>query len=159
MVMAMVSGIPLVWGATADEVERQYPADAMLSGPTITVTRAISVTAPAALSYRWLCQLNEAPYSYDLIDNLGRRSPQDLTPGADVIEVGDLMMIFDVTEVSPGRQWSGRISAAARRIFGELAVTYAAEPVSATESRMLCRLVCGRAGPLHAGRAWALAWG
>lgn len=154
-----MSGIPFAWGATPEEIDRDYPADEMLAEPVITLTRAVSVSAPAALSYRWLCQLALAPYSYDVLDNLGRRSPRELTPGADQIKVGDLMMIFNVTEVSPGRQWSGRISPRARRVFGDLAATYAAEPVSEAESRIVCRLVCRREGLLNAVRAWGLAWG
>lgn len=154
-----MSGLPFEWGATPEEIERRYPADEILADPVITLTRAVSVAAPATLSYRWLCQVAVAPYSYDLIDNLGKRSPRELTPGADQIDIGDLMMIFEVTDVSPGNHWTGRISPRARRVFGDLTTTYAAEPVSETESRMVCRLVCRRDGLFNAVRAWGLAWG
>jgi hypothetical protein len=75
-----VSGLPLVWGATPAEVTRDYPADALIDGPAVAMTRAVSVAASRATTWRWLCQLAVAPYSYDLVDNLGRRSPRELTP-------------------------------------------------------------------------------
>jgi len=94
--------LPLAWGATADDLARSYPADTMLDGSVIALTRAVDVDAPAELGWRWLCQLAVAPYSYDWIDNRGRRSPQQLTPGADQLEVGQLMMIFRLTDLQPG---------------------------------------------------------
>ena len=81
-------GLPLVWGATAREAERHYPADDAVPGPSVAMTRAIDVAAPVETTWRWLCQLSEAPYSYDWIDNLGRRSPRTLTPGAERVELG-----------------------------------------------------------------------
>jgi hypothetical protein len=49
----MAGRLPIAWGATAQDLERVYPADTMLEGPVIVLTRAVSVAAPAELAYRW----------------------------------------------------------------------------------------------------------
>jgi hypothetical protein len=67
------------WGSTAAERAEPYPRDRLLAEPEVTMFRAIDVEAPAATTFRWLCQLRAAPDSYDKLDNLGRRSPQTLT--------------------------------------------------------------------------------
>ncbi|MGI9157553.1 MAG: hypothetical protein ACR2FG_13125 [Marmoricola sp.] len=152
-------GLPYVWGATADEHAREYPADTQLSGPVRRLTRAVTVRAPAALTYRWLCQVSVAPYSYDWVDNFGRRSPQQVTPGADELYVGQSMMVFRLVDVTPGRQFTGRGLTAAERLFGPLAGTYAVEPVDTHSSRLVCRLVIADPTGLGRVRATALAWG
>jgi len=68
-------------GASVDERAAPLPCDELLPDAHSRCDRAISVDAPAAVRFRWLCQLRVAPYSYDLLDNLGRRSPRELTPG------------------------------------------------------------------------------
>jgi len=157
-----VTGLPLVWGATDDEVARRYPADEMYDGPTMALTRAVSVAARADLTYRWLCQVAVAPYSYDLLDNWGRHSPTTLTPGADALAVGQLVEVFTLTEVEPGHQWTGRTEGGPRRVFGDLTATYAAEPdpsVGPDASRLLCRIVLVAESRPARARAHALAWG
>lgn len=69
------------WGTTAPERARPYPCDELVPSSDGALFRGVSVEAPAAVVFRWLCQLRAAPYSYDLLDNRGRRSPQELTPG------------------------------------------------------------------------------
>jgi hypothetical protein len=106
-----------------------------------------------------VCQVAVAPYSYDLLDNRGRRSPQELTPGAGQLEVGQQVMVFRLTDVQPGRQWSGLTPRAAQRLFGKVAVTYAVEPVDPRSCRMLCRMAVREAGPFEWVRSRLLAWG
>ena len=59
------------------ERELPFPCDRHLADHDGAYWRAIDVEAPAPLVFRWLCQLRVTPYSYDLLDNLGRRSPPD----------------------------------------------------------------------------------
>ena len=82
--LARPTRLPGNWGGAPDEITRDYPADSYLAGRpglrTEALTRAVTVRAPAELTYRWLCQIALAPYSYDWLDNLGRQSPRELTP-------------------------------------------------------------------------------
>ena len=66
-----------------------------------------------------------APYSYDLLDNGGRRSPQALTPGLEQLSVGQRMMrIFKLVGFEPGRSITVLSEG---RLFGRVAVTYRVE--------------------------------
>ena len=66
------------WGVTDEEVALRYPCDDLVPAPAVEVWRGVTVGAPPAEVWPWLCQLRLAPYSYDWIDNLGRRSPREL---------------------------------------------------------------------------------
>ena len=84
----------------------------------VRLHRAISVNAPVLVVFRWLCQLKASPYSYDLIDNLGRRSPRELTQGLERLQVGQrFMSIFSLACFAPDEH----ITLRSRRT----AVTYA----------------------------------
>jgi hypothetical protein len=113
------------WGATEDDVRRRLPCDALFPDADVVVHRAVDVAAPADLVFRWLCQLRAAPYSYDLIDNLGHRSPQQLTPGLDRLVVGQpAMRMFHVASFLRPDQ----ITFEHRGVFGRVVVTYAVLP-------------------------------
>lgn len=154
-----LGGLPDRWGATLEEHARCYPADDVLTGPVRRLTRAVTAQAPADIGYRWLCQLAVAPYSYDWIDNLGQRSPQWLTPGAEHLELGQEMMVCGLVDITPGHQYTGRGLPRAERLYGRLAATYAAEPIDSQSCRLLCRLVIAEPSGLGRIRAAALAWG
>ncbi len=66
------------WGVTAAEAARAFPCDALVPQPALQVWRGVTVEAPPERVWPWVRQLQLAPYSYDWVDNLGRRSPRKL---------------------------------------------------------------------------------
>lgn len=131
-------GLGYSWGETEEERAAHYPCDDLLPEPHQECWRAIDVNAPAPLVFRWLCQMRAAPYSYDWIDNWGRRSPQELTPGFDELEVGQKMVaIFQLAEFEPGRSltlW------APKSVFGKVAITYQVVARGDDRSRIVVKL-------------------
>lgn len=65
------------WGVVDSETALTYPCDGFLPAPTLEVWRGVTVHAPPEDLWPWLIQVRVAPYSYDWIDNLGRRSPRE----------------------------------------------------------------------------------
>ena len=117
------------WNVTRAEREASYPCDAYGEPAYEPVLRAVDVDAPAAVVFRWLCQLKVAPYSYDLLDNLGRHSPRELTPGAERLGRGQRFLIFELVDFEPDRHLTGLTFPAARLIFGPIAGTYLVTPI------------------------------
>lgn len=166
-----MGGLPLIWGATALEHERAYPADGQVAAPAVLMTRAVTVRAPVPVTWRRLCQLAIAPYSYDWIDNRGRRSPRELTEGADRLDLGQrIMQIFTLVSLEDGHQMTLRTNAGGDRFIGPVAATYAVEPGplgssldspqgSLVGSRLVCRVAAHAPGRAARVRAYGLAWG
>lgn len=88
------------WGSTPAQRARRTPADRGVTAPNTRAWHGVDVPVPAEVAFAWLGQLRVAPYSYDLLDNKGRRSPRlrDLTLAP--IAPGDtVMQLFTVHEV------------------------------------------------------------
>ena len=66
------------WGVTDDEVALHYPCDDIVAVPVLQAWRGVTVHCAPIELWPWVAQIRLAPYSYDWIDNLGRRSPQRL---------------------------------------------------------------------------------
>jgi hypothetical protein len=147
------------WGATAEEVDAEYPCDALMAVPALRLHRAIDIHASRSVVYQWVCQLKVAPYSYDLLDNLGRRSPRTLTPGADNLAVGQRWMVFSIADFEPGEHVTGKVLPRPRRVFGQMAVTYAVRSRSDSSCRLVVRLNIEAAAGLRQIAPAALEWG
>jgi hypothetical protein len=114
-----------------------------------------------AVVFRWLCQLRAAPYSYDFIDNGWVTSPRTLTPGLDALEVGQTVMrIFRLHSFEKDRHLTLVLEdPGGRRLFGDLAVSYAVFP-RGKETRLVAKLVVRYPRTLR-GKAmgYVLPWG
>jgi hypothetical protein len=100
------------------------------------------VRAPADVAWRWLCQLRVAPYSYDWLDNFGRRSPTTLTPGLERLAVGQpVMRIFRIASFVPERHLTLALPpGAGERLFGRVAITYRVVGRDDGSARLLAKL-------------------
>jgi hypothetical protein len=134
------------WGSLPAERLASYPCDALLTPPDDVLFRAVEVAAPPAVVFRWLCQLKIAPYSYDWLDNRGRRSPRQLTKGVERLEVGQpFVRIFTLAAFQPDRHITlSMADPAAGRRFGRVALTYAVAPAGEGRSRLVVKLLVKR---------------
>ncbi|MET0189273.1 MAG: hypothetical protein ABW212_09760 [Pseudonocardia sediminis] len=149
--------LPWVWGARPDEVDAHFPCGDHVPGPARRMVRAVNVSAPPATVFRWLCQLRVAPYSYDLVDNLGRRSPRTLTPGMDRLATGQRFLhMFRISGYVPDREIT---AAADNPIFGPSAMTYRVLDAGPGRSRLVARLDVAADNRARRIAAVAIAWG
>lgn len=151
----MISSLTHTWGTTPSERLLAFPCDRFVAHPDDVLFRGVTIEARPEVVFRWLCQMRVAPYSYDWIDNFGRESPGLLTPGLEVLEVGQsFMTIFDLVDFETGRQLTIRMKpkSLSSRIFGDSVVTYLIVP----ESDQFCRLVVKLIGRYPRGLAGVL---
>ena len=87
--------------ATPQERVSTYPSDRYLDVPLEGFVRAIDVEAPPEVTFQWLCELEVARFSYDWIDNRGRRSPREITSGAERLGRGQHLLVFRVVDPAP----------------------------------------------------------
>ncbi|RQX04048.1 polyketide cyclase [Micromonospora arida] len=105
------------WGVTNSETLRTYPCDDFVVSPTLQAWRGVRIDVPAPAVWPWVAQLRLAPYSYDWIDNLGRRSPRQLE-GLPEPQVGESFTtaggrkLGRIVAVDPGRQLTSTIMGA-----------------------------------------------
>lgn len=90
------------------------PCDDFVTSPALKAWLGVGVEAPAEAVWPWVAQVRLAPYSYDWIDNLGRRSPRELV-GLPEPQVGDGFTtaggreLGRIVSVDPGEQLTGTI--------------------------------------------------
>ena len=155
--------VAYTWGTEDAERRLPFPCDRYVEQAEAAYFRGITVRSTPATLFRWLCQMRVAPYSYDWIDNGGRRSPRTLTPGLDELAVGQSMMrIFTLVDFVKDRHLTLRIKhgTGAFSLFGDLALTYLIVPEGPERCRLLVKIVAryprGLTGALM---RWGLPWG
>jgi hypothetical protein len=150
------------WGTTAAERELQFPCDALASEGDLALFRGVSVQASTATVFRWLCQLRVAPYSYDWIDNWGRRSPSHLIAGLDQLSRGqEFMRIFTLVDFESDRHVTLRIkqSSAAEKAFGDVRASYLVSAAGHGCRLLVKLLVKYPPGVVARGARCLLPWG
>ena len=126
------------WGVTDAEVARSFPCDEWGTTSTLTAWRGITVNAPAEQLWPWVKQVRLAPYSYDWLDNLGRRSPQTLVDlpeprAGDPFTRAGGRSIGRVLSVDAPNQLTGRIAGTV--------ISYVLEPTDETNTRLIMKIV------------------
>ena len=82
----------LRWGASDDELESSFPGAGLVPGGVRTATMAVTIDAPPSRVWPWLVQMGTDRggwYSWDLLDNFGRRSADRIHPEWQKIGLGD----------------------------------------------------------------------
>jgi hypothetical protein len=147
------------WNATDEEWRAHYPCDKYMDQPRQEFMRAIDVCAPAAVTFRWVCQLKVAPYSYDLLDNWFRRSPRCLTPGAEKLKLRQRFLVGPIVEFEQDRHITVVVSPGGERAYGRFSLTYDVRPTGPDSSRLVCKADLASRTRLDRVRWFLLAWG
>jgi len=117
-----------------------------------TYHRGITIQAPPLVVFRWLCQLRVAPYSYDLLDNLGRRSPRTLTPSLEELAIGQHFLVgFELVYFEDDHHLTLRTRPKTIdvRLFGDFVFSYLLVPQTSGSCRLLVKeTVRYRGGPI-----------
>lgn len=115
------------WGATPQESAGPVVGDGLCEDARVIATRCITIGAPPADVFPWLRQMGFGRagwYSYDLLDNLGRRSADRLHAEWQDTVAGSLVpggpIAFEAAVVDPPRSFVLRT------------------PVGSTSSNRLC---------------------
>lgn len=158
-----MSSLSETWGTEPEERQLSFPCDYVITQPDAALYRGIAIEAPDQTVFRWLCQMRVAPYSYDWIDNGGRQSPCELTPGLENLAVGqEVMRIFTLVDFERNRHITLRLKprSSASRTFGDIAVSYLLVPRTPDTSRLIVKLIANYPQSVR-GRFWRafLPWG
>jgi hypothetical protein len=106
------------WGVAQEETARRYPCDDLVPDPILEAWRGVTVHATPQRVWPWVAQVRLAPYSYDWIDNFGRRSPRHLQGLPEPVVGEPFTTAFGgrrfgrILAVEPGRHLTGTIMGA-----------------------------------------------
>ncbi len=149
------------WGVTPGEEAQTYRSDEVMPEAPSRWLHAVSVQAPAAAVFQRVCQLRAAPYSYDWIDNRGRRSPREVLPWCAELAAGqEIMTIFTLESFVLDVEVTMRTTPCRyETLFGACTITYRVVPQDSGGCRLISvvRAEDGR-GPAVGLRRWLMCW-
>jgi hypothetical protein len=127
--------IATTWNVTPAEQAESLPCDEVTPGG-VRLDRAISIAAPPSVVFAWLCQMRVAPYSYDLLDNLGRRSPRtrtaeltNLAVGQPIVRIFGRIYVFELASFETDKHITMRLpDGSAMSRSASVSATYAVRP-------------------------------
>lgn len=152
-----LQGLPWQWGPSTGLQALGHAGEM-----TRRASRAVETEASPEMLYLWICQLRRAPYSYDCLDNFGRRSPRPADPAMRALEVGQpVMTIFSLSDFTVNRSLTiSMASGWPSLVFGAITVRYAIVPSAGGRTVLRADLFMPPLdGPLAALRRYLLAWG
>ena len=116
------------WGATPDEVSGPVVGDDIVPHARTVATRSITIAASPDDVFPWIRQMGFGRagwYSYDWIDNLGRRSATSVNPAWQDVETGSTVpggpVSFTAAVVEPPRAFVLQIGRPGGRLCFTLA--------------------------------------
>lgn len=152
--------MPLLhWGSTDAEIASTMQGDDLIDRRAVQATRSITVHAGAEVIFDFIAQMGFGRagwYSYDLIDNLGRRSATQVNPAWLVTAAGESVPGGPIEFVAPivDRPDAFVLQVPQRRVAGhtlDFTLAYALVPEPSTGStRVVTRVriaIEGPAGP------------
>ena len=80
------------WGATPEEIQSSVVGDDLCENASLIATRSITISAPPQDVFPWIRQMGFGRagwYSYDWLDNLGRKSATTILDEWQTVEAGD----------------------------------------------------------------------
>ena len=80
------------WGATPEEIQSPVVGDDLCPSATLIATRSITISASPQDVFPWIRQMGFGRagwYSYDWLDNLGRKSATSIHDEWQTVEAGD----------------------------------------------------------------------
>lgn len=109
------------WGATPAEIAGPVVGDHLCPEARLVATRSITLAAPPHEVFPWIRQMGFGRagwYSYDWIDNLGRRSATSVHPEWQHVSTGDTVpsgpIDFEAALVEPPRAFVLRLAPGGR---------------------------------------------
>ncbi|MGB0677748.1 MAG: hypothetical protein ACPGO8_09105 [Ilumatobacteraceae bacterium] len=141
------------WGSTDEETKEALPGDDLIGDPAFSATRSITISAPPTEVFPWVAQLGFGRagwYSYDLIDNFGRKSATTLNPEWAVHSVGDVVpggpINFSVREIDAPNHLVLELSSARRSPRLTFTMSYVLRPIG-DSTRLISRVRSGLRAP------------